>query len=79
MRAVVAKDRARRYQEFLRQAKRPTEPPAADPNVHKFVVVPTQGTLQPTASDWQNEIHPSPAGFTKIAQKFQASLATIFP
>jgi len=52
---------------------------AADPAVQKFVVVPTQGTLTPDASDWQNEIHPSSTGFTKIAEKFQTSLATIFP
>ncbi len=52
---------------------------AADPNVHRFVVVPTQGTLTPDNSDWQNEIHPSSAGFAKIAEKFQASLASVFP
>jgi hypothetical protein len=52
---------------------------AADPKVQKFVVVPTQGTLTPNNSDWQNEIHPSPAGFAKIAAKFQASLALVFP
>lgn len=50
-----------------------------DPNVKKFRVVPTQGTLEPNDSDWQNEIHPSSTGFTKIAAKFQASLATVFP
>lgn len=52
---------------------------AADPKVQRFVVVPTQGTLTPNNSDWQNEIHPSSAGFAKIAQKFQASLASVFP
>lgn len=52
---------------------------AADPSVEKFVVVPTQGTLIPDASDWQNEIHPSSAGFIKIAEKFQAALAKVFP
>lgn len=52
---------------------------ATDPKVKGFVVVPTQGTLTPTNSDWQNEIHPSSAGFTKIAQKFQAALASKFP
>jgi len=52
---------------------------AADPTVDKFVVVQTQGTLTPDASDWQNEIHPSSAGFIKIAEKFQASLARVFP
>jgi len=52
---------------------------AADPAIQKFIVVPTQGTLTPNASDWQNEIHPSSTGFAKIAKKFQASLATVFP
>jgi hypothetical protein len=52
---------------------------AADPNIHRFVVVPTQGTLAPNQSDWQNEIHPSSAGFAKIATKFQTALASIFP
>jgi hypothetical protein len=52
---------------------------AADPLVHRFVVVPTQGTLAPNNSDWQNEIHPSSAGFAKLAIKFQASLASVFP
>jgi hypothetical protein len=52
---------------------------AADPAVKKFIVVQTQGTLTPCASDWQNEIHPSSAGFAKIAQKFQDSLGVVFP
>lgn len=52
---------------------------ATDPTVKGFVVVPTQGTLTPDDSDWQNEIHPSTVGFAKIAQKFQASLTSIFP
>jgi hypothetical protein len=52
---------------------------AADTTIQKFIVVPTQGTLMPDASDWQNEIHPSSTGFAKIAMKFQASLATVFP
>ena len=51
---------------------------AADSNVKKFVVVPTQGTLSADDSDWQNEIHPSPAGFTKIAAKFEAALRSVF-
>ena len=52
---------------------------ATDPKVQRFVVVPTQGTLTPSNSDWQNEIHPSAAGFAKIAQEFQASLRSVFP
>jgi hypothetical protein len=52
---------------------------AGDANVKKFVVVPTQGTLSPDDSDWQNEIHPSSAGFAKIAAKFQTALGSVFP
>lgn len=52
---------------------------AADSKCPRFVVVPTQGTLTPSSSDWQNEIHPSSSGFAKIAQKFQSSLASVFP
>jgi hypothetical protein len=52
---------------------------AADPKVQNFIVVPTQGTLTPDTSDWQNEIHPSPTGFAKIAKKFQNSLMSVFP
>jgi hypothetical protein len=52
---------------------------AADSVRKNFIVVPTQGTLNANASDWQNEIHPSSTGFVKIAEKFQASLGTVFP
>ena len=52
---------------------------AADPSVQRFVVVPTQGTLLPNASDWQNELHPSSTGFAEIAQGFQAALVSVFP
>jgi hypothetical protein len=52
---------------------------AADSDVKRFFVVPTQGTLTPVAADWQNEIHPSSAGFRKIAVRFQAALAAVFP
>lgn len=68
----VVKTLMQMFAEMLRRV-------AADPSVRKFIVVPTQGTLQPTAADWQNEIHPSPAGFAKIAQKFQTALASVFP
>jgi type IV secretory pathway TrbF-like protein len=68
----VVKTLMQMFAEMLRRV-------AADPSVHKFLVVPTQGTLEPTAADWQNEIHPSPAGFAKIAQKFQTALASAFP
>ena len=35
---------------------------------NNFHLVDTQGTLKP--ADWANELHPYPAGFKKIAQKF---------
>lgn len=38
----------------------------------------TQGTLNP-ATDWDNEIHPNGAGFTKIAKKFSTALNGISP
>ena len=33
-----------------------------------FFLVDTQGVLTPT--DWANELHPYPPGFTKLAGKF---------
>ncbi len=48
-------------------------------SIRKFVLVPTQGTLNADSSDWQNEIHPSSKGFVKIAQKFTDSLSSVFP
>ena len=52
---------------------------AGDPEVERVVVVPTQGTLTPNDADWQNEIHPSKAGFVKIAQRFKDALSANFP
>jgi hypothetical protein len=40
------------------------------------IFVETQGTL--SAREWANELHPNPAGFTKIAEKFSQSLANRF-
>ncbi|MBN9257895.1 MULTISPECIES: SGNH/GDSL hydrolase family protein [unclassified Mesorhizobium] len=39
---------------------------------NNFHVVETQGILKP--ADWANELHPHPAGFKKIAQKFATAL-----
>ena len=49
---------------------------AAKPK-NNFHLVETQGVL--AHADWANELHPFPAGFRKIAQKFAAALATAFP
>jgi hypothetical protein len=40
---------------------------------NRFHVIETQGVLAP--SDWANELHPDPAGFQKIAQKFADALS----
>lgn len=37
----------------------------------------TQGTLK--TSDWKDELHPTSAGFEKVAAKFQAALRSVFP
>ncbi|MBI3796384.1 MAG: hypothetical protein HY268_05350 [Deltaproteobacteria bacterium] len=44
-----------------------------------FVYVETQGLLPPTATWWENEIHPTPRGFEKIAVAFKDALVTRFP
>jgi len=44
---------------------------------NNFILVETQGTLQP--ADWANELHPFPGGFQAIAEKFVAALRTKFP
>ena len=44
----------------------------------KHLHVRTQNTLNP-ATDWDNEIHPNGAGFTKIARKFSTALNGISP
>jgi hypothetical protein len=48
---------------------------ASDP-ARNMVLVETQGTLAP--GDWANELHPTAAGFAKIAARFRAALATRF-
>lgn len=40
---------------------------------NNFHLVDTQGTLAP--GEWANELHPVPAGFNKVAQKFADALA----
>lgn len=43
-----------------------------------FHLIDTQGTLIPEA-DWANELHPSPIGFGKIADRFVHTLREKFP
>jgi hypothetical protein len=45
--------------------------------IPRCVHVRTQGTLKD--SDWANELHPTTVGFKKIAAKYQAALAGVFP
>lgn len=49
---------------------------ANDP-VNKFAVVPTQGRLGP--AEWANELHPTPAGFAKMADLWLVALMALFP
>ena len=49
---------------------------ADDPN-NNLVLIPTQGTLR--AADWDNELHPNPGGFRKIAALFADTLDSLFP
>jgi hypothetical protein len=49
---------------------------AADP-ANNFILVNTQGTLQP--AEWANELHPFPAGFIKFASEFVDALRLRFP
>jgi len=44
-----------------------------------FFYVETQGLLEPTKQWWDNEIHPSPKGFDKIAKAFREVLLAQFP
>ena len=44
---------------------------------NNFFLVDTQGVL--AAADWANELHPYPAGFKSIAQKFVDALRQHFP
>lgn len=66
-RQIVA-EMLRRYQVMLEALE--TEYPG------RLKVVHTQGTLDP-ALDWKDEIHPTPAGFRKIALKIKAALDTL--
>lgn len=44
-----------------------------------FFVVDTQGTLRPGhATDWLNEIHPTPSGFKRVAAKIYAEMKAQF-
>ena len=52
------------------------------PNLH---VVSTQGTLEPAdvvsgpSHDWENEIHPNPGGYAKLAQRVGAAIDAVLP
>ncbi|HZZ43981.1 MAG TPA: hypothetical protein VFE58_13675 [Tepidisphaeraceae bacterium] len=52
---------------------------ANEKDVSGFYVIETQGSLIPSDLDWANELHPTQAGFQKIATKFQSALQVIFP
>jgi hypothetical protein len=45
----------------------------------KVHVIKTQGTLVPQTSSWDNELHPSKAGFEAFADLFHGELKRVFP
>jgi len=61
---------------FLRsagKARYASYPQQLQNEIPNFFVADTQGTLTPgNAADWKNEIHPTPSGFEKIADKIYA-------
>jgi hypothetical protein len=44
---------------------------------NNFILIDTQGTLQP--ADWANELHPYPGGFQSLAAEFVQALGAKFP
>jgi len=69
LQAAVVKEVLVQYSSMLRELA------AALP---KFVYIETQGLLNP-GRDWDNEIHPTPDGFEKLAVAFKNALVTQFP
>jgi hypothetical protein len=45
----------------------------------KIAFINGQGTLKPETSSWDNELHPSKAGFEKFADVFRDELKVLFP
>jgi hypothetical protein len=45
----------------------------------KVTLIKSQGTLTPQTSSWDNELHPSKAGFEKFADIFRDQLKVLFP
>ena len=72
----IVKEALTAFKELLQ--KLANEKDAAGKPKNNFVLVDTQGTLDP-AKDWANELHPYPDGFKKIAQKFVLELRNQFP
>jgi hypothetical protein len=70
--SLVIREMLRRFRAMLVKI-------ASDPQVKGFYVVETQGTLLAGDADWANELHPTAAGFQKIARIFQGALQTVFP
>jgi hypothetical protein len=65
-----------KFKELL--AKLATETDATGQPKNNFILVDTQGTLDP-AKDWANELHPYPEGFKKIADRIVSALSSHFP
>jgi hypothetical protein len=59
-------------------AKLASEADATGKLKNNFILIDTQGTLDP-AADWANELHPYPNGFRKLAERFVSALRSHFP
>jgi GDSL-like Lipase/Acylhydrolase len=65
-----------KFKELLAQLASETD--ATGKLKNNFILVDTQGTLDP-AKEWANELHPYPEGFRKIAERFVSALRSHFP
>lgn len=68
---------ARIVADMLSRFARMLEALSANP-ANNLVLIPTQALLNPQ-TEWANELHPTPAGFAKVAGLFADAVATRFP
>ena len=71
---ALRNDIVRRIMDDFAQVLRALADPAQNHDVH---LVETVGTLD--AGDWANELHPTPHGFEKLAERFRPLMQTLIP
>ncbi|MDQ2735177.1 MAG: hypothetical protein M3Y55_09365 [Pseudomonadota bacterium] len=72
--AALQSDVVRRLMDDFVTVLKALARPAQNLDVH---LVETAGTLQP--GDWANEMHPTPAGFTRLGECFRPLLTQLVP